>query len=76
MLPRFARAARRVEVLFGAGLDERLVADGAARVDAAAADAVQSDEYSAWPGVCWVGAGTIQSPVMDVKSFPPSSSDP
>jgi hypothetical protein len=37
---------------------------------------IQSDEYSAWPGACCDGVGTVQSPLIEVKSFPPSASEP
>src|SRR5262245_43394618 len=37
---------------------------------------IQSDENSAWPGECCVAAGTVQSPLIDVKTLPPCSSEP
>src|ERR1700677_520544 len=29
---------------------------------------IQSDEASAWPAVCWVAAGTVQLPLMELNS--------
>ncbi len=37
---------------------------------------IQSDESSSWPAVWAVTVGTVQSPVTDVKSFPPCSREP
>src|SRR5262249_39495926 len=37
---------------------------------------IQSDEFSAWPGVCAVTVGTVQSPVTELKSVPPRSTEP
>jgi hypothetical protein len=37
---------------------------------------IQSDDASACPAVCCVTVGTVQSPVIDVKSVSPFSSEP
>src|SRR5579862_9568129 len=37
---------------------------------------IQSDESSAWPAVCWVAVGTVQSPLSELKSVPPFSIEP
>src|SRR5947209_1715502 len=37
---------------------------------------IQVDEYSAWPLVCCVAVGTVQSPLTELKSLLPFSSVP
>ena len=37
---------------------------------------IQSDDASAWPEVCGVAAGTVQSPEMELNSLLPCSSVP
>jgi len=37
---------------------------------------IQSEESSAWPAVCWVAVGTVQSPVIELNSLLSCSSVP